>query len=129
MKKFLNMEKITKLFNCRPCGLKYDGRISIHAEERALNDYIRTQTKKKIQKGITICTMRLFKNQNTQIYEIGNSKPCSKCLYHSIKKILKNNNINPSKVNIIYSDGTNIIKINYIELCKQPYYVSSGSRR
>ena len=45
------------------------------------------------------------------------------------KKILQNNNIDPHKVNIIFSDGTNIIKISYPDLCKQPYYVSSGSRR
>ena len=39
MKKFINLEKINKLYNCRPCGHRFDGRISIHAEERALKDY------------------------------------------------------------------------------------------
>ena len=129
MKKFINLEKINKLYNCRPCGHRFDGRISIHAEERALKDYIRTKSKRELKKGFSICTMRILKNQHTKEYEFGNSKPCSKCLFMSIRKILKNNNVNPSKINIIYSDSTNIIKIPYTELCKKPYYVSSASRR
>lgn len=127
MKKFLNLNKIKKLFNSRPCGIKNDGSVSIHAEVKALKDYIRTRKKKELQKGFTICTMRMLKNQNTQINEIANSKPCAKCLYHSIRKILQNNNVNPTKINIIYSDGINIIKIPYINICNEPYFISSGS--
>lgn len=128
MKKFLNLDKIKNLFNCRPCGIKYDGRPSIHAEEIALKNFIRNKSKKQLQKGFTICTMRMIKNQHTKINQIGNSKPCCKCLFHTIKKILANNNINPNKINIIYSDGVNLIKTNYINLCNQPKFLSSGSK-
>jgi hypothetical protein len=126
MKKFINLEKISKLYNSRPCGL---GKISIHAEEIALNHYIRSRKKSSLRKGFTICTMRLYKDQITKKYEYGNSMPCAKCLFRSIRKILQNNAINPEKINIIYSDGFGITKIPYLKLCKKPYHISSGSRK
>ena len=123
--KFIDLERIPKLYNSRPCGI---GRMSIHAEQIAINHYVRTH-KKELKKGFTICTMRLYKDQCTKEYKYGNSMPCAKCLFRTIRKILENNKVNPEKINIIYSDGIKVIKIPYLELCKEPNHISSANRR
>jgi hypothetical protein len=128
MKKYLQSDMNKRLYHCRPCGINYNS-ISIHAEEIALNNYIRSTNKKDLNRGFTIFTFRISKNQNTKIYEYANSKPCSKCICKSIPSILKNNNINPNKIRCVYTTKKGIIITTFNNLKKEPLYFTSGSSK
>ena len=133
---FKRGENIEDLSKCRANGIniatgnpKQLSPCSQHAEVSALKKYCRNNKPSKIRRGATIITMRVFKHQITKEYILGKSKPCLKCVFKSLPDIFKQQRIDPKKINVVYYDGTNIVKTSYIELTKSDIEPSSGSKR
>lgn len=126
-KKYLNEEYIQHLCESRPCG-EGNGMISIHAECRALYDYRRRVSKKKMRRGFCIYTYRRRYNQEEKKYELGNAKPCGLCLHHTIRVFLRDNGISPEKVNVCYTVPGGYMKTTYLQLCKETPYITTGIR-
>ena len=106
-----------------PLGLPKNSEFpSIHAEHKAIEDYIYHNRPRKGKK-ISIIVWR-----NCEDIKFGCAKPCGLCTNRTLPRLCKILGITNDLLEIYYTSGTGIIKTTLQELINTPQYISSGSR-